>query len=345
MADAKRNKWPPYAKFPGSASNTSQLPRSQPNRKQSCPARHQPTHQAAHCSERLEVDASRELQLSLRLLAGSVDRAEAVRSWAGRVGAVCIRNTIVNVGIRIDECGVIEEVVRLGAKLELYPLRDREILEDAEVHCGVTGAVELVATHIPCASVDQVPVHRDRRWRSEGPAKVGETVRNRRTAHKSPGHMLECEHVRAVINTGIIDAACVDVEGCPTQERDDRIGLPSAHHLVHKPRDVGSVLLTMAKRKVVHPRCDKRLTLVLIGVPVVEQEGGSSRRDEEPSSSAVGSGVEGAIRVIQRARVRIRAGHHEVIAYSAVERNLQTVVMPRAPSNTLVDRLTIGIGR
>lgn len=88
---------------------------------------------------RLEVDASRKLQLSLRLLAGSIDRAETVRSWAGRVGAVCIRNTIVNVGIRIGECGVIEEIVGLCAKLELYPLRDGEILEDAEVDCCVTG--------------------------------------------------------------------------------------------------------------------------------------------------------------------------------------------------------------
>src|ERR1700677_109502 len=128
------------------------------------------------CSCGLEVDASCELQLTLRLLAGSVDRAETLGSRTGRIGAIRIRNTIVNIAIRVSEGWVIEEVVRLSTELELHPLRDREVLEDTEVHRGETGTVELVASTISCPQEDRARPHGRR---GEGAGEVVNAICNR----------------------------------------------------------------------------------------------------------------------------------------------------------------------
>ena len=79
---------------------------------------------------------------------------------------------------------------------------------------------------------------------------------------------------------------------------------------------------------------------------MVQLEGGAGRGNEEPCTRTTSAYCrERAIGVIQRVRPGVSAGHEQVVADSAVDRELQTVVVSGALSITLGDRLAIGVGR
>ena len=182
-----------------------------------------------------------------------------------------------DITIGVGEGRCIEEVVRLGTELELHPLRDREVLEDPEVDRSETGALELVAFHISSTSVERVPAGREHGRRSEGAGEVGDTVRDGASAaNKSASHMLELHKVSAVIN--IANTAGIDIKRCATVDSHDRVGLPSADHLIHKPRSVVAELLVVTEGKVVHQGRDEGVTLVLIRVAIVQSTSDGRRR-------------------------------------------------------------------
>ena len=53
-----------------------------------------------------------------------------------------------DLAVRIGERRIVEDVVGLGAKLELHPLRDAEVLEETKVRRVESGTVELIACHV-----------------------------------------------------------------------------------------------------------------------------------------------------------------------------------------------------
>src|ERR1700761_8198450 len=98
-------------------------------------------------SPSLEIDARSKLQLTFRLLSHGVDRSEALSS-ARRVRSVRLRQTVVDIAIRIHELRCVEQVVCLRPQLEPHTFCNRKILEDSEIHRVISRAEELVALHI-----------------------------------------------------------------------------------------------------------------------------------------------------------------------------------------------------
>lgn len=166
--------------------------------------------------------------------ARAADRPEAIsRTRCNR--AVRLRQTIVDVAIRIRKLRRIEQVVRLRPQLELHALRDRKLLEDAEVDDMVTRPEELVTFHVSRAREIRAPAgaRRDRR-NPEGAGEVRAVVRIAGSSNQAPRHALVADDICTVVDIPI--PARIDVERRPAVQHHQAIELPSAQSLIHRLR-------------------------------------------------------------------------------------------------------------